>query len=601
MQNTKRKTKVQNVKLFSFPAERRTPNAVRMLVFLLILSLFIPAAASAAKITILYTGDTHAMIYPCSCAYEADGGVARRAALVKKIRRSGAGVLLLDSGGFFAGGALDEYSQNSELDKARTLVNLKAMELMGYDAACIGSDEFNFGKDFLLRGIAGKKTVFLSADIKLDGIKPYLVKEVAGVKIGIIGLSDHKAAEKSSGVGLVNQQEAIASAVNALNEEGAQVIILLSYMGKENTLKLLDQVPGIDIVIARGYSRPADTFMEKHGNITLLMPYWQGKRLGKISFDFSKDKISRLQAEELRLSEGIAVDPQVQAALPRCFRDSDCQKPEMAGTCREPGSKSAACKFHEGRPIELTVISPKKSLAADTANSIKGFQRLFPGLKVTKYEYPQAKARKLAEKLAIRSLPAYLFSGEFAQEENFKKYTERFEKKEGYYLLKPQFSGVSLFLDRGRQKGKVDLFISLFSKDSPQVLEAIRSFNPRVHFLASQDKDTFSAAKGSVEVEEDLRSVCVEKYFPGLYWDYLICRAKKINSSWWEDCLAGENTDKIKSCARGEEGKQLLKENIRLNKEIEVMSGPTYLVDNQEVFGTQGAPSEKELKRILKR
>ena len=59
--------------------------------------------------------------------------------------------------------------------------------------------------------------------------------------------------------------------------------------------------------------------------------------------------------------------------------------------------------------------------------------------------------------------------------------------------------------------------------------------------------------------------------------------------------------DKIKLCARGQEGRALLEENISLNKELEVMFGPTFLLDNQEVFGLQGVPTKEDFKKIIKR
>lgn len=102
----------------------------------------------ANEVTIIYTGETHAMIYPCSCPIEPDGGVARRAALIEQLRKTNPNVLLLDSGAFFSGGLLDEYTQNTQLDSARSIISLKAMEIMKYDAAAIGDDEFNFGRHF---------------------------------------------------------------------------------------------------------------------------------------------------------------------------------------------------------------------------------------------------------------------------------------------------------------------------------------------------------------------------------------------------------------------------------------------------------------------
>ena len=143
--------------------------------------------------------------------------------------------------------------------------------------------------------------------------------------------------------------------------------------------------------------------------------------------------------------------------------------------------------------------------------------------------------------------------------------------------------------------------MSLYHKDAKDLLDILKEFNPTVHFLADEEENKFNAAKGNLEVEEYLRSVCVQKYYPQFFWDYITCRAKNINSSWWEDCLGKSETDNIRTCARGEEGKKLLKENISLNKELEIMFGPTYLLDNQETFGFSKVPPKELLKKIIKR
>jgi hypothetical protein len=76
--------------------------------------------------------------------------------------------------------------------------------------------------------------------------------------------------------------------------------------------------------------------------------------------------------------------------------------------------------------------------------------------------------------------------------------------------------------------------------------------------------------------------------------DYLICRARNIDSSWWEDCLSKKaDIAKIKTCAQSEEGRNLLKENIALGKELDIMFGPSCLADNQEISACS-APAEKK-------
>ena len=129
----------------------------------------------------------------------------------------------------------------------------------------------------------------------------------------------------------------------------------------------------------------------------------------------------------------------------------------------------------------------------------------------------------------------------------------------------------------------------------------ISAFKEPLHFLLIEQNNKIQARYGEPEVEEDLRGVCVQKYYPEVFSDYLACRAKDINSTWWEDCLGNLDTTKIKSCARGEEGRALLKENILLNKELQVVFGPTYFVDNQKTFSTQGVPAEKDFEAIFKK
>jgi protein-disulfide isomerase len=60
-------------------------------------------------------------------------------------------------------------------------------------------------------------------------------------------------------------------------------------------------------------------------------------------------------------------------------------------------------------------------------------------------------------------------------------------------------------------------------------------------------------------------------------------------------------TETVKTCARGPQGKTLLGQNIALNKELQIMYGPTYLLNNQEIFSSRGVPTEEELKKMWKK
>jgi hypothetical protein len=554
----------------------------------------------AQNITILYTGETHAMLYPCNCPKEPDGAIARRATLIKELKKNNPHTLILDSGGFFAGGLLDEYTQNTELDKARTLVNLKAMELMKYDAVTIGDDEFNFGREFLEQNITKSGLTFLSGNIKSALFKPYTIKEMAGLRIGIIGLTTPSALSKAGGLEFLEPKKALKGAVEELKKNKVDLIILLSHLGEADDTALLKEIPGINILIT-GHSSQAQGSLNKIGSTLILRPSWQGRRLGKITLKIKDKKIAEHKLEDLRLSDKIADDPQVLSILPRCFSDNNCKKQGMVGMCQDPGAIKSQCLFAEASRVDLTIITPKACKVCETQRMIKFLKSQFPGLMVSYLYYPDAQAKKLIADLGIKGLPVYLLGKETEKEKGFDNLKNNLETKGDFYLLKPWVSGIAYFLDRKEIKGKLDLFISIYDKDMQNLLDAIKKFNPQVHFLAIEQKDGFDAKGGNLEVEEYLRAVCVQKYYPQKFWDYIICRAKNIQSSWWEDCAVDLDTQKIKTCARGEEGKNLLKENVTLNKELQVMFGPTYLLDNHQIFGSQGAPSEEEFKKIFKR
>lgn len=552
----------------------------------------------ATEITILYTGETHAMLYPCNCPKEPDGGIARRATLIKQLRKENPNTLVLDSGGFFAGGLMDEYTQNTELDTQRTLLNLKAMELMKYDAATIGDDEFNFGQGFFLENITKANLNFISSNIKLDKIAPYIIKEIAGIKIGIIGLTSIASRHKATALTIIEPKVALEEALQALKKAKVDIVILLSHLGESDDLKLLENIKGIDVLIV-GHSRTKDVPSDKVGSTLILRPSWQGRSLGKLSLSIENNKITDSRVEEMRLSDKVSDDPDTLSILPACFSDNNCKKEGFIGSCQEPGTLQAKCQFNPAARINLLVITPKVCKICNTEVMVNYLKNYFPGLVVSYLYYPEAKANKKIKEFAIQALPVYLLDKEIEKENIFNNFKNNLEVKGDFYMLKPAFTGLSYYLNRKNIPGKFDLFINLFDKDISILLETIRELNPDIHFLAVQQKEGFGAARGDFEVEEYLRSVCVRKYYPESFWKYLECRTKNINSSWWDDCLSGEQTEKIKICAKSLEAKDLLRENIALNKELSVMFGPVYLVDNQEIFS--GMPLREELKKMLKR
>ena len=552
----------------------------------------------AKDVTLIYTGSTHAMLYPCFCPIEPDGGVARRATLVKQLRKSNPDILLLDSGNFFSSGLQDENTQNTQLDMQRAIVNLRAMELMKYDAVNLSEDEFNFGEKFFEENAGKSKLEFVSANLKSERILPHVTKELAGIKFGIIGLSSSKVKNKVKDLKVIDPKIALKDSVAQLKAKGTDIIILLSNLGDEDK-KLINEIPGIDIIIdGQGHSEKGAPF--KSGNVIFLRPAWQGRRLGKVILNIQDKKIIDYKTEEIRVSDKISDAPEILAILPRCFSDTGCKKAGFVGTCQDAGNSKANCLFKEAEKVQLTVITPKGCSVCDTKAVVTLLGKQFPGLRIKYLLYPDKSASDLIKKLNISGLPIFILGKEVERAEGFSKLKSSLEAKDDFYILKPEASGLAYFLNREETKGRLDVFLSLYNKDAFKLLETIQEFKPIIHLLAVKYGNKFDAPNGASEVEEDLRAVCVQKYYPEAFLPYLSCRSKNIASSWWDDCLQGADLDKIKFCARGTEGTRLLEENTKLNNEIKVMFGPTYLVNNKEIFTTEGVPSKEDLKKVIK-
>ncbi len=553
---------------------------------------------SGEELTLVFTGQTHSMLYTCSCPKEPDGGISRRMTLLKELRAKNPGLLLLDAGNFFGGGLLDEYTQNSQLDNQRTLINLKAMELMKYDAVAIGESEFNFGDAFLEENLAKHKFPALSANAETDKIRPFLIKKAANKKIGITALTVSSAAQKSGKVKVTDPKLALKKAVSELKKQGAEIIILLSNLNENEDEALVKEVAGIDVLVSAG-NRSKQDKVANIAAVWVLRPLWQGRRLGKAVLTIKGNKVVNCKTEELRVSENIAEDKEITAILPRCFSDANCRKEGLVGSCQNGGNISASCQFVEASRVPLLVISASDCRTCNPEALVKSLKPQIPGLEAAYEDYPQSKSEALVKSLAIETLPAFLFGKEIEKEKAFEKLKANLEPKGDFYLVKPEAAGVGRFLKRKKIAGRLDLFLSLSAKDSGRLLENIREFDPAVHFLVAEEKGEFVAEQGPAEVEECLRAVCVQKYYPSYFMKYITSRAKDIETSWWDDALEGLDTKPIKACARGQEGKDLLKANSSLTQELRIMTGPTYLVDNQDIFGSLQVPSKEEFKKIL--
>ncbi|NNE70438.1 MAG: bifunctional metallophosphatase/5'-nucleotidase [Rhodothermales bacterium] len=264
-------------------------------------------ASDEVRLVILHTNDTHSRIDPFPVDGSRNsglGGVARRASLIKRIRASQPNVLLLDSGDIFQGTPYFNFYHGE--------IEFKTMSAMGYDVATVGNHDFDLGVDgfVAMQPHASWEWVSANYDVSNSGmapyVKPYTIREIAGVRVGIlgVGVDFDRLVLASLHEGVTYSDPVLAARRTAveLRELGCDVVICLSHLGhrsrgdRPSDTAVGTEVPEIDIVLG-GHSH---TFLDepevirRPSGFTLVNQVgFAGIRLGRIDLVLDRNGQAR--------------------------------------------------------------------------------------------------------------------------------------------------------------------------------------------------------------------------------------------------------------------------------------------------------------------
>lgn len=563
----------------------------------------------AQEIKVVFTGQSYAALYPCSCPVESDGGVSRRASFVKNLRAASPRVLLVDAGNSFASGPSDPNAQNYEADIRRTEVSLSALREMGYDALLAGSQEYAFGEDFLAR--AKEQLPFISSN--MEGFsRDSVIKDLGGIKVGILGLTDDRVLSKGVS-GWQSPDFVLARKVAALKQEGVDLIILLSALSFQEDQGLLRNVQGIDVVI-NGTLSYGSVGLSEVGGTAYVTTWWQARKIGVLTLEISGRAVVKKNLESFRLSSETPDDEVVTALLPECFSAAECkQKKGFTTTCEKASTKEARCVYVNSVPVPLTVVRPRSCRTCRSDDAIKALGVRLGDLTTRYLSEDDPEAKDLIKAFGLTMLPAYFFDKSFQQSVHYPYLASSLEKGDSFYWLKPEKAGVSYLLGRPKTPKVLDVVFGFDSSVSPAFFELLKNFQKkhkdidvRIHLLAVPDKDKkgkFLVRDGDAsELEKLSRIACVDALYPQKTFDYLICCLKEKESSWWwDECLVKSkmSVSKIKSCVFSEQGAEALGARTKLTQELKVASGPTFIMDNTEIFGFVNLPDAQEFERFV--
>ena len=265
-----------------------------------------------AELVLLSTTDVHNRLYPYDyyTGSTTDYGLALLRPALDSIRAANPGrTWLFDSGDLLQGNPLGFVYARQYANRPNPVI--RAMRLLGYDAAAVGNHEYNYGIEHLDRAIAQAGFPFVSANVFVAGtdrhayrpwvLLPYVSAQGDTILIGVTGNTPPGVAlwDRGNVEGRLEFHDvvpAVRDAVRELRTAGADLVVVLSHGGLEGTsydtvvtklpaenaaARVAREVPGIDVIfLGHTHRQLADTTIN---GVRLVQPREWARQLAAVT------------------------------------------------------------------------------------------------------------------------------------------------------------------------------------------------------------------------------------------------------------------------------------------------------------------------------
>ena len=294
------------------------------------------------KITILYIADIHAqieehqeMFYGNNGEYfDFAGGLARIAYAVKNIKKKNPGnTLFMDAGDTFQG------SGPAALSKGTAII--EPINSIGLDLALPGNWEVVYGKETLLK-ITDKLNYPLIAANIIDEdtgkslFDPYIIKNIDGIKIGIIGFTDPDVPQRqppsySKGI-IYRGKEILQPLVDKIkSDKDVDIVVLFTHIGLPKAVNLAKELNNVDILLSGDTHERTYTPINV-GNTLVVEPGSFGSFLGKVDITLSHGTIIDKHWELIELkTEDFPIDNNVQSIVENALKPFNYEMNNIIG------------------------------------------------------------------------------------------------------------------------------------------------------------------------------------------------------------------------------------------------------------------------------
>jgi len=403
----------------------------------------LPGALSSAvvpksdtiRISILHTTDLHGHILPTT-GYDgaADvGGLARCVTQIQRWRRENPNHLLIDVG--------DVYQGTDVALRTRGALMIELFNHLKFDAWIIGNHEFDWGMDPFVRALENSSMPVLAANMSVAGrpaggisetgnpfskVKSYILKEIAGIKIAIIGITTPGMPfwfrpDFIRDLRFDHPNEPVRKAIAAAKQSGADAVILAGHMGLKQrgggddfanaVIALTTEFPGLPVFIA-GHTHQLIS-ARLVNNVLVTQADHFGIHVGRIDLTFDR-KSKRLLACEARcerMDSRVHLNHVVLSRAKPHLEISDAALAEPVGELLHPLRVKATANLPS--EAEMLIGTAIREALTERGMAIDG---VFHGLFDTTRDIPPG-PKTVADIWNILPYENYLVTAELGEEE----------------------------------------------------------------------------------------------------------------------------------------------------------------------------------------
>jgi 2',3'-cyclic-nucleotide 2'-phosphodiesterase (5'-nucleotidase family) len=323
--------------------------------------------ADAVTISLLHTTDLHGHILP-TVDYNGRpdlGGLARCATQIRQWRNANPNSLLLDIGDVYEGTELGLHTRGAMM--------IRCLNALAYDAWVVGNHEFDWGIEALSSCVGESTMPVLSGNAMVGGkpvgaldgplgkLRPWIIREIAGIRIAIIGLttpglSSWLPPEYLRGFEALDPVEALRGILREVSAQKSDAIVVTGHMGLKRRDDEANRVGALTaefpqlVAYFGGHTHqniPSETI---HGVLYTQSDHF-GIYAGKLDLTFDRASRNLLHREAItvQMDRQIAFDPTILALAQSEIDAANLVLTQPIGELTEPFGVATAF----GRPSDV--------------------------------------------------------------------------------------------------------------------------------------------------------------------------------------------------------------------------------------------------------